>query len=111
MNAGKLRHRIVLDQPINTQIASGEEIVTWQVYGVVWAMVEPLRGREQFQANQVLAEMDTRITIRWSPNVDAIRATWRARFQGLIYDFKSITHVNLAHREIEIMAASGVNNG
>lgn len=111
MNAGKLRHRIVLDEPIVTPDDAGGEIVDWRPFYRVWASVEPLKGREQLLSEQILAEMDTRIRIRWSPSVDAITAQWRARHQNVIYNFKSVARVDYGRREIEIMAASGTNDG
>lgn len=117
MNAGKLRHRLLLEQPIVTQDDTGGEVINWSVFRTVWASVEPLRGRgplrgrEQLIANQSLAPLDTRIRIRWSPAVNMVTAKWRGTHQGIIYNFKSISQTDMGHREIEIMAQSGLNDG
>jgi len=111
VNAGKLRHRLLLDEPIATQDDTGSEVINWSAFGTVWASVEPLRGREQLIANQALAPLDTRIRIRWSPAVNMITAKWRGTHQGIIYNFKSISQTDMGHREIEIMAQSGLNDG
>jgi len=111
VNAGKLRHRLLLDEPIATQDDTGGEVINWSAFGTVWASVEPLRGREQLIANQALAPLDTRIRIRWSPAVNMVTAKWRGTHQGIIYNFKSLSQTDMGHREIEIMAQSGLNDG
>ncbi len=111
MRAGSLRHRVTIEQAVATQSASGAETVAWVEYGTVWASLEPLRGREGLVADQPLAEIDTKITIRWSPFLSQIVAKWRIRHQETIYDIKSPIPVNFAQRQIELLCRSGINNG
>lgn len=115
MRSGPLRHRITFDAPLLSQGQDGEELVTWTNDSngsvTVWGTVEPLHGREQLIQAQQLAPQDTRITVRWSTNVDRITPKWRAR-RGLdLYDIKSVAHIDLRHRMLEIMCQSGVNSG
>lgn len=111
MKAGAIRHRVVVEEPILSQNATGEEEVSWALVGKVWAAVEPLKGRERLQAAQINAAMDTRIRIRWSEAMDRMNATWRLTHRAVVYNIVSIAHLNMARREIEIMATSGVNLG
>jgi SPP1 family predicted phage head-tail adaptor len=111
MRSGPLRHRISIQEPVITRTSSGAERVEFVSIGTVWASVEPLRGSETLRSNQVTAEMDTRIRIRWSRAVDEITAKWRIEFHGVIYNIKQVAHLGFKHREIEIMASSGVNRG
>lgn len=111
MNAGKLRHRLLLEEPIATQDDTGGEVINWSVFGTVSSDIEPLRGREQLIANQSLAPFDTRIRIRWSPAVERVTAKWRGTHRGTIYNFESISETDMARREIVIMAQSGLNDG
>lgn len=115
MRAGSLRHRVIFDEPVITQAASGAPLTGWTTRGAgsleLSATVLPLRGREQFLGGQILAVADTRITVRWSPDADRITARWRAHFAGITYDIKSVVHVETAHRVIELLCQSGVTNG
>jgi len=112
MIAGQLRHRLIIEQPHTSQNSTGEEVVAWELVKVAWASIEPLRGRERLQANQPGSELDTRIRVRWSPNLDAMTAKWRLRHRGVIYNIAAPpANVDMRDREIEIMASSGINIG
>lgn len=111
MNAGKLRHRITVDEPMTTIEPNGEEIVTFETVDTVWGSIEPLTGRELLQENAIMGAMDTRFRLRWSPKIDAINAKWRLTHRGVLYNIKSIAHLQIGRREVEIMAQSGLNAG
>jgi SPP1 family predicted phage head-tail adaptor len=111
VRAGKLNRRVTIQRPVPDRNEVGEDIITWETLGVVWASIEPIKGREALIANQLLAEMDTRIRIRWSESVQDISEKWRLVHQGLIYNIVSIANINLGNKELEIMCKSGVNNG
>lgn len=71
MRAGKLRHRIVLQRNEPVRNALGDPIPNWVDYATVYAEVSPLKGREFFDAQQVNAELTTRVRIRWREGVKA----------------------------------------
>lgn len=112
MRAGELRHRINIDQPVTSQDETGEEIVTFTEMGTVWGAIEPLNGREALIANQLNAEIDTRIRVRWSPLTDQITAKWRLRHRDTVFNIKQPpAQVNMEQREIHIICETGLNNG
>lgn len=111
MRAGKLRFRIEIDQPAPTTDAAGGEVPGFTLYETVWADILPMKGRERTASEQVVAEVDTRIIVRWSPRIDAVGAKWRIRHAGVVYDVKFLGHLGLRQREVEIMCQSGVNEG
>lgn len=70
MQAGRLRHRVNIEQPVETQNEIGEPITTWQVFAEnVPAAIEPLSGREFYAAQQEQSDVTTRIRIRWRRGV------------------------------------------
>lgn len=109
MQAGKLRHVVVCDSPVMND--AGE------ITGFVFAFrqrcsIDPLRGREALRAEQIIADMDTLITMRWSPRAEQINATWRLRHGDVIYNIAAPpTHVHMARRSIEFACKSGANAG
>lgn len=111
MRAGLLTRRLALEEPVATQNATGEEIITWTLLSEVWATIEPIRGREALLAGAALAIMDTKIRIRWSPDVDVITEKWRARYRDTIYNIVSVVHIRIGRREIELLCRSGSNEG
>lgn len=111
MRAGRLRHRVVVEEPVTTQNETGEEEVVFTAIGREWASVQPLRGREQLQAQQIDATLDTKIGMRWSPTVDRITPKWRLSHLGVVYNVVSVAHIDMARREVELMCSSGLNRG
>ncbi len=111
MATARYRHRLEIQQPATVQGASGQEVPNWTPFATLWAGIEPIKGKESLAANQVLGELDTRIVLRWSPLADQIKDTFRGLHQGVVYNFATPAHHNLARREIEIMAKSGRNDG
>lgn len=113
MRAGRLRHRIIMERavPVTTD---GSTVTTWQPLGTDgknWGAVEPIRGREALIAGATLAEMDTRIILRYNSLSATLTARDRISYAGVIYNLQSIVEVRTARREIEFLAKSGLNNG
>lgn len=88
MNAGKLRHRLQLQAPIESADSVGGQNLSldenWNTYATVWGMVEPLGGREFMNADQVVQEGTHRITIRGRQPIQANhRIVYKARKFGI----------------------------
>jgi SPP1 family predicted phage head-tail adaptor len=107
--AGRLRHRVQIDELQNITNSFGETDPTWVPFAERWAAVEPLSGREFLAAEQTQSEVSVRITIRYT---EGLRPSMRVIHRGQRYDIKAI----LADKESGIdyqtlMCAVGVNEG
>lgn len=71
MRAGPLRHRVELQRSVPIRSETGAQVEDWQPWLEVWAEVTPLSPREQIAAQQVLADVTTKIRIRYRPGLDA----------------------------------------
>lgn len=100
MRPGKLRHRITLQQVTRTPDGIGGYTETWTDVATVWAAVEPLRGRELFDAEQVQSEITHRVRIRYRSGVDS---SMRVRFGARLFRIQSVIDVDERHREIQLM--------
>lgn len=71
LQAGRLRHRVRIQEKSVTQNAYGEEAPTWAAItnGERWAAVEPLSGSERFGAQQVNPRVSHKVTIRYLSTV------------------------------------------
>lgn len=69
MQAGKLRHLLILQQSTDVTNSRGEAIPTWSDVASVWGEVTPLSGREGLAAQQVYATASHRVRIRYRPGV------------------------------------------
>jgi len=100
MKAGLLRQRVTIQEATETQDTTGAVVSTWVDRATVWAAVEPLQGREFFQAQTTNAEVTTRIRIRYRSGV---APKWRATWNGHTYDVLSVVETETRGREIHLM--------
>jgi len=71
MNIGKLKKRVQLQTLARNQDSFGEAVPSYSDYATVWASVEPLQGRELEHAQQISAEVNYRVTIRYNAKVNS----------------------------------------
>ena len=107
--AGKLRHRVQIEEFVESVNSYGERERYWAPFADRWASVEPLSGREFIAAQQAQSEVTTRITIR---HLAGINAAMRIVHRGAIYNIRAI----LADKESGIdyqslMCSEGTNDG
>jgi SPP1 family predicted phage head-tail adaptor len=86
--AGSLRHRVTLQQPVQSRNeTTGEAIDVWVAVDEVWAAVEPLSAREFIQSAALQAEVVARITIRYRSD---LLPTWRIVHGDKTYSIEGI---------------------
>lgn len=100
MNAGKLRHRVTIQDPQSARDTFGAEIVNYVDVATVWAAVDPLQGREFFDAQADNAEVTTRIRIRYR---SGIKPTMRVVWGDHEYDIRSVIEIESRRRELHLM--------
>lgn len=77
MRAGRLRHRLRLQQSTRTRSATGAFTNNWATTATVWGAIEGLSSREFHQAGQAQTETSLRAVIRHAATWAAIDNTWR----------------------------------
>ena len=98
MEAGKLRHRLTIQQDAGTtQDASGQTTSDWDEYRTVWAEIQPVSGLERWRAQQMQAETTHLISIR---HLAGVTTKMRGLFKGRTFEFLSV--LNVAERGIEM---------
>lgn len=100
MRAGRLRHRVKLQQPLGGHNTFGEPMRYFEEVATVWGAVEPLRGREMEQMERAGAEETTRIVIR---HYDGVQPHWRVVWNDHTYNIVSVVRVEERQREIQLM--------
>ena len=100
MRSGRLRHRVTIQSPVVATNGYGERIVTWSTVATVWAAVEPLRGREFFDAEQVQAEISHRVVLRFR---SGINSSMRLLHLSRVLHIQAIIDVDERHREMQLM--------
>jgi len=105
MRAGRLRHRLVLQSKSEARDAYGAVIITWSTEDTVWGSVEPLSGKEYLAQDNLQAETQVRIVIRYQASIDT---TWRVVHESKYYDINAVLNENTRDRMITLMCKEGV---
>ncbi len=100
MQAGRLRHRITIQNFTSTKDDFGQPIESWSTFAAVWASVEPLTGREYFQAQQTQAETSYRVRIRYRAGVVP---TMRVIHGSRTLEILAVLNAEERNREIQLM--------
>jgi len=108
MRAGRLNHLVIIQQPTEVQDSTGQAVKSWGTYATVWAGVEPLKGREFLETQQINAETTTRIRIR---KLAGVTKKMRVSYDSRIYNINAILHIHERQREMHLMCSEGANDG
>lgn len=108
MNAGKLRHRVTIQQLVKTDDGYGGIVEAWQDVATVWAAVEPLRGSERYRAQQVQAELGHKVTMRYRAG---IKPQMRLLYNGRVLEVEAVIDVEEHHRWLELLCSEVVQDG
>ena len=100
MQAGRLRHRITIQTFTTTKDEFGQPVETWDTFDTVWASVEPLTGREYFQAQQTQAEISYRVRIRY---LSGVEPTMRVIHGSRTLEILAVLNAEERNREIQLM--------
>jgi SPP1 family predicted phage head-tail adaptor len=107
MNSAKLRHRITLQSKTKVKDSEGITKEKWADVMTVWAAVEPLRGREYFQAAAVNQENTVRFRIRYRAGVTP---NMRVKYGSRLFDIKSVIDIEERHVEMHLMCQEVFEN-
>lgn len=105
MRAGRLRHKLIIQQATETQGTTGELAVSWGIFATVWGAVEPLRGREFFAAQELQAEVTTRIRMRY---LAGVTPKMRVLYGETIFLINAVIDPEMRHRELQLMCVEVV---
>lgn len=110
MQAGKLRHRVLLQRPVETQDEeTGSIQEAWEDVSSLWAEVYPLSAREFVASQAFQSEVTTRITIRSRSD---ITNKHRIVYRGKIYNIQGVLpDAGSGLEYLTLPCAEGVNDG
>ena len=80
----------------------------WETVFSCWCAVQPLSGREFWEAAAINRENEVRFTIRFRRDVSP---DMRIRLDGTVYDITSILDKNNRHEALEILARTVTTDG
>lgn len=109
MQSGKLRHRISIERPVETQDGStGAIAISWlPIANRISAEVLPDRAQEYFAAQQIQSSTNAMIRIRYRVGVEPPMRV-KHHLQDTpeiteVYDIQGVVHFQSGFREIRLM--------
>jgi SPP1 family predicted phage head-tail adaptor len=71
MNSGKMRHRVTIQEPIESKGEMGGTTKQWVEFHTCWADVRELSGRERILDGQLQSDITARAFIRYTANINS----------------------------------------
>ncbi|MEK6746879.1 MAG: phage head closure protein [Pseudomonadota bacterium] len=107
--SSSLRHRVTLQQEINTGDGAGGYVRSWQNVADLWAEISSANiksyGQEKFFAGKIQAEITHKITIRYRAG---ITAAMRLTFENRIFNIRAVFNKDENNEILELLAEEGV---
>lgn len=107
MRIGNLRHQVVIQRQSTTPDAVGQLADSWSDVATRFCSLEPLNGREYFQASGEHSEVNTRIRFRYDPTTATIkpydRIVDRSSSPEVRYDVEEVINPHQRNRELVLM--------
>ena len=97
MRAGEIRHRITLQQPVETRSAFGEVVISYSDVATVWAAIDWRSGRRYEAAAQLNSEIEGVVRIRY---YSGVKPYWRISFDDRTFIILSITNTKEQNAEM-----------
>jgi SPP1 family predicted phage head-tail adaptor len=111
MQAGRLRHSVIVQRPGGSRDAVGARLTTFTDIATVPASIEPLVGREQFLAAERQASTTHKVTLRYASSISSIDATWRVKFGTRIFVIdEPPRNTDERNREITLFCTEGLRD-
>ncbi|MBN1807188.1 MAG: phage head closure protein [Sedimentisphaerales bacterium] len=95
-----MRHRVELQQFAESQDGYGEMVREYTTYATVWAEIKPLQGKELEHAQQISAETDFQIRIRYNP---AVASEHRVVFGNRVFEITAVKNTEERNEELVLM--------
>lgn len=103
--ASRLTRRIAIEEPADIPDGGGGFIRSWQHVADVWAEITPVRGREEFSAQQSIAVVNYRITLRY---VAGITTAMRVAYAGRYFDIRAVMNEGEKNISLQLLAEEEV---
>lgn len=102
---GDLRDRVTIQSRNVGADTFGAPVVTWSDAAEVWADVQPLMGRELYEARQVKPDVSHKVTLRYYAG---LTPRHRLLFEGRVLLIQSVLNPDKRKRFHEVMAIEEV---
>jgi SPP1 family predicted phage head-tail adaptor len=96
-----LKHRLALQALSRVSDGQGGHTESWATEATLWGAIEPVKGYERYQAQQVQTPVTHKITVRYRGGVTTKK---RFLFGSRVFDIKEVLNENEDNRYLVIRA-------
>lgn len=100
---GQMRHRVAIHTVSATRNDFGDAVEAGATLATVWARVEPLVGRELLAAQQIHAEVNHKVTVRYSSDLAAVGPKHYIVFDSRTFDIQAVLNPEEQNRYLELL--------
>ena len=105
INPGEFAHSLAFQTATaNQEVTYGSKSESWSTTATRRGSIEPLTGREFWQARQAQADVTHKIRVPYDSTIAALTPASRITYDSRTFNILSIVNVNERSRIIEIMA-------
>jgi SPP1 family predicted phage head-tail adaptor len=105
VDAGSLKHRIVVEQSARESDEMGGSTLTWSTFATLWASITPMKAGEVFWAKHLEHRVTHKIMIRY---YEGITAAMRISFDSRYFHVKAVRNIDEKNEWMELVAEEGV---
>jgi len=99
VTVGGLKKRVTILKQVPVSDGQGGFTETWQEAGTVWAAIEPISGREYYEAMQLASDVTHRVRMRYMD----LTPHEKIKYDDRVFDIIAVIDVNMEHRELEVL--------
>jgi len=99
VTVGGLKKRVTILKQVRVSDGQGGFTETWQEAGTVWAAIEPISGREYYEAMQLASDVTHRVRMRYMD----LTPHEKIKYDDRVFDIIAVIDVNMEHRELEVL--------
>ena len=100
MEVGKLRHRVDIQQVVESPDSYGQPVKTWRTIETRFAQIMPLTGHELVKAQKVNAEVSHKIIMRYCD----LNSKNRLLFGARVFNILAVINIDERNWEIHVLA-------
>lgn len=99
MKIGPMRHRVIIQEPIESKGTMGGTEKTWVKFHSCWADVRELSGKEVLQSDQLQSKVIATCFIRYKAKLDA---SMRLLHGDKVYQIESVINKDGKNKMLEL---------
>ncbi|MFM0315964.1 phage head closure protein [Paraburkholderia nemoris] len=108
MRAGKLRHRVTIQQRGPARDSAGQPSISWVDFDTVWADVRYLNGRQYLTSDAEANGATVSVRIRYRTDVTAVM---RVLYGTAVFDILAVLPDEDGRDHVDLACNTGVSNG